>query len=61
MLIALALWPQPGLSALLAGLLAGLGGVSVGGALRLAAWERERHARILIEAGGVERVYERPW
>ena len=59
-LTAFALWPQPGLSALLAGLLGGLGGVSVAGAFRLGAWERERKARILIEAGGAERVYEAP-
>jgi hypothetical protein len=59
-LIALALWPQPGLSALLAGLLGGLGGVSIAGALRLGAWEHERKARILIEAGGAERIYEAP-
>jgi hypothetical protein len=59
-LIALAVWPQPGLAALLAGILGGLGGVSVAGALRLGAWERERQARILIEAGRAERIYEAP-
>jgi hypothetical protein len=60
-LIAIAVWPQPGLSALLAGLLGGLGGVSIAGALRLGAWERERKARILIEAGHAERIFEAPW
>ena len=59
-LIAIALWPQPGLAALLAGILGGLGGMSIAGALRLGAWERDRRARILIEAGGAERIYEAP-
>jgi hypothetical protein len=59
-LIAIALWPQPGLAALLAGILGGLGGMSVAGALRLGAWERERRARILIETGRAERIYEAP-
>jgi len=59
-LMAVALWPQPGLAALLAGVLAGLGGMSIAGALRLGAWERERNARILIEAGRAERIYEAP-
>ncbi|MGZ4281550.1 MAG: hypothetical protein ACXVEM_04860 [Gaiellaceae bacterium] len=59
-LIAIALWPQPGLAALLAGILGGLGGMSIAGALRLGAWEHERRARILIEAGGAERIYEAP-
>ena len=61
MLIGIALWPQPGLAALLAGLLGGLGGVSIAGGLRLGARERERKARILIEAGRAERIYEAPW
>jgi hypothetical protein len=59
-LIAIAVWPQPGLAALLAGVLGGLGGVSIAGALRLGAWECERNARILIEAGRAERIYEAP-
>ena len=60
-LTAIALWPQPALAALLAGVLGGLGGVSIAGALRLGAWERERKARILIEADRAERIYEAPW
>jgi hypothetical protein len=59
-LIAAALWPEPALAAFLAGILAGLGGMSVAGAARLAAWERQRHARILVETGRAERIYEDP-
>jgi hypothetical protein len=56
-LTAFALWPQPGLAALLAGILGGLGVMSLVGAARLASWERSRHARILID-GATSRVFE---
>jgi hypothetical protein len=56
-LTAFALWPQPGLAALLAGILGGLGVMALVGAARLASWERSRHARILIE-GTTSRVFE---
>jgi hypothetical protein len=58
-LTAIALWPQPGLAALLAGILGGLGVMSLVGAARLASWERSRRARILIE-GKTSRVFEAP-
>jgi hypothetical protein len=57
-LIALAAWPQPGLAALLAGILAGLGGAALEFALRLAAWERRRGARVVAEPGRKGRVFE---
>ncbi len=56
-LTAFALWPQPGLAALLAGILGGLGVMSLVGAARLASWERSRHPRILID-GATSRVFE---
>jgi len=59
-LIALALWPQPGLAALLAGILAGLGGGALEFALQLAAWERRRGARVIAEPGRRGRVFEAP-
>jgi hypothetical protein len=59
-LIALALWPQPGLAALLAGILAGLGGGALEFALQLAAWERRRGARVVAEPGRKGRVFEAP-
>jgi hypothetical protein len=58
-LIAFALWPQPGLAAFLAGILGGLGVMSLVGAARLASWERSRQTRILIE-GKTSRVFEAP-
>jgi len=56
-LIAFALWPQPELAALLAGILGGLAAMSVIGAARLASWERSRGVRILID-GKTSRVFE---
>jgi predicted permease len=58
-LTAVALWPQPGLAALLAGILAGLAVMSLIGAARLASWEHSRRARILIEHK-TSRVFEAP-
>jgi hypothetical protein len=58
-LAVIALLPQPGLAALLAGILGGLGVMSLVGAARLASWERSRRARILIE-GKTSRVFEAP-
>ncbi|HEY7017814.1 MAG TPA: hypothetical protein VH297_05045 [Gaiellaceae bacterium] len=58
-LTAVSLWPQPGLAALLAGLLAGLAVMSLIGAARLTSWERMRRARILVE-GKTNRVFEAP-
>jgi hypothetical protein len=58
-LIAIALWPQPSLAALLAGILGGLGVMSLVGATRLASWEHSRQARILVE-GKTSRVFEAP-
>jgi hypothetical protein len=55
-LSAVALWPQPGLAALLAGILAGLALMSLVGAVRLASWERASQARILID-GKTSRVF----
>ena len=58
-LTAVALWPQPGVAALLAGILAGLAVMSLIGAARLASWERSRRARILVEYK-TSRVFEAP-
>ena len=57
-LIALSLWPRAGLAALLAGILAGLGAAALEFALQLAAWERRRGARVLVERGRAGRVFE---
>ena len=59
-LIALALGLQSSLAALLAGILAGIGGAALGFAVRLAAWERRRGARVLAEPGRQGRVFEVP-
>ena len=59
-LTAIALWPQPGLAALLAGILAGLGGAALGFAVQLAAWERQRGARVFAEPGRGGRIFEVP-
>ena len=59
-LIAIALWPEPSLAALLAGLLGGLGGAALGFALQLAAWERQRGARVFVEPRRGGRVFEAP-
>jgi hypothetical protein len=55
--IALAL--QPGLAALLAGLLAGLGVMSLVGLARLASWEARRGTRFFVEPG-TDTVFEAP-
>jgi hypothetical protein len=59
-LVAMALWLQPPLAALLAGILAGLGGAALGFGAQLAAWERQRGARVLAEPGRGGRVFEVP-
>jgi hypothetical protein len=59
-LIAAALALQPSLAALLAGILAGIGGAAVGFAFQLAAWERQRGARVLAEPGRRGRIFEAP-
>jgi hypothetical protein len=58
-LVAIALWPQPGLAAILAGILAGLGAMSLIGLARLSGWERERGTRIYV-APDTDTVYEAP-
>jgi hypothetical protein len=55
----IALWPQPPLAAFLAGILAGLGVMALVGAARLAAWERVRKVRFLVDVES-ERVFEAP-
>jgi hypothetical protein len=59
-LIAIAAWPQPGLAALLAGILAGLGAGTLEFAAQLSAWERRRGIRVLAEPGRGARVFEVP-
>jgi hypothetical protein len=59
-LIAIALWPKPALAALLAGILAGIGGAALGFGVQLTAWERQRGARVLAEPGRGGRVFEVP-
>jgi small-conductance mechanosensitive channel len=59
-LIAMALLLEPALAALLAGILAGLGGAALGFGAQLAAWERQRGARVLAEPGRRGRVFEVP-
>jgi hypothetical protein len=59
-LVAIAAWPQPGLAALLAGILAGLGGTALAFAAQLEAWERRRGIRVLAEPGRRGRVFEVP-
>jgi hypothetical protein len=54
-----ALWRQPGLAALLAGILGGLAVMSLIGVARLASWERERGVRIFVEAK-TNRAFETP-
>ena len=59
-LIAMALWLEPSLAALLAGILGGIGGAALGFAAQLAAWERQRGARVVAEPGKGGRVFEVP-
>jgi hypothetical protein len=59
-LIAMSLALAPALAALLAGILAGIGGAALGFAAQLAAWERQRGARVLAEPGRGGRVFEVP-
>ena len=58
-LAVLALWPQPILTALLAGILGGLGVMSLIGLARLSSWERERGVRIFVQPK-TDRVFETP-
>ena len=58
-LIAVALWPQPGLAALLAGLLAGLAAMSSIGLARLATWEGARGTRFYVDPH-TDTVFEAP-
>lgn len=58
-LVAIALWPQPALAALLAGILGGLAAMSLAGLARLQGWERERGTRIYV-APATDTVFERP-
>jgi hypothetical protein len=58
-LIAVALWPQPGLAALLAGLLAGLGAMSLIGLVRLTSWEDARGTRFYVDPH-TDTVFEAP-
>jgi hypothetical protein len=59
-LIAMSLALVPALAALLAGILAGIGGAALGFAAQLAAWERQRGARVLAEPGRGGRIFEVP-
>jgi hypothetical protein len=59
-LIAMSLALVPALAALLAGILAGIGGAALGFGAQLAAWERQRRARVLTEPGRGGRVFEIP-
>jgi hypothetical protein len=59
-LIGIALGFQPTLAALLAGILAGIGGAALGFAAQLTAWERQRGVRVLAEPGKGGRVFEAP-
>jgi len=59
-LIAISLALAPALAALLSGILAGIGGAALGFAAQLAAWERQRGARVLAEPGRGGRVFEVP-
>jgi hypothetical protein len=59
-LIAMALVLEPGLAALLSGILAGIGGAALGFAAQLAAWERQRGATVLVEPRRDGRVFEAP-
>ena len=56
-LTAAALVANARLAAFLAGLLAGLGLAALGFAARLAAWERDRHGRLLVERGRGGRTF----
>ena len=58
-LTAIALWPQPGLAALLAGLLAGLGAMSLIGLTRLTSWEASRGTRFYVDPH-TDTVFEAP-
>jgi len=57
-LTAMALVLEPGLAALLSGILAGLGGTALGFSAQLAAWERQRGATVLAEPGRRGQVFE---
>jgi hypothetical protein len=59
-LSAIALLFEPSLAAVLAGILAGIGGAALGFAAQLAAWERQRRARVLAEPGKGGRIFEAP-
>ena len=59
-LTGIALAVNPRLAALLAGILAGLGLGALVFAAQLAAWEREQHARLLVERGRGGRAFVRP-
>jgi hypothetical protein len=58
-LTAIALAANPRLAAFLAGILAGLGLTALAFAAQLAAWERERHGRLLVERGRGGRAFLR--
>jgi hypothetical protein len=58
-LTTVALVADPRLAMLLAGILAGLGLAALGFAAQLAAWERERHGRLLVEPGRGGRAFLR--
>jgi hypothetical protein len=58
-LTAIALWPNPDLAAVLAGILGGLGVAALVSAAQLVAWEQQRRARLLAERGGRKRVFLR--
>jgi hypothetical protein len=58
-LIAVALWPQPALAALLAGLLGGLAAMSLIGLVRLSSWEAARGTRFYVDPH-TDTVYEAP-
>jgi hypothetical protein len=58
-LTVVALVADPRLAALLAGILAGLGLAALVFAAQLAAWERERHGRLLVEPGRGGRAFLR--
>jgi hypothetical protein len=58
-LVAVALWPQPGLAALLAGILLGLAAMSLIGLARLNGLEHERGTRIYVEPA-TDTVFEAP-
>jgi hypothetical protein len=58
-LTAIALWLNPDLAAVLAGILGGLGVAALVSAAQLVSWEQQRRARLLAERGGGKRVFLR--